>query len=237
MEVITLREVQYKVHCAHTFTGDPAIHPLRPGTYTVRACLQECSEDHDCGAAITSSKVKNTGFEFGLNGFGRSHAEAKNIPVKADEESPLSATTLPNPSQIAPVTSNETSTPDEPHAIDPSHLAPPEKRLYDFLRSQGWTDAQCACYFTNIEPMKEALSQYFYWQGWTDDQMQAFHERCRMELPESLPAPRGDGDAAQQDLQMQLRLLEEANRRRVIGERMYPSTGPMGLWIAEERRI
>lgn len=56
-----------------------------------------------------------------------------------------------------------------------------------------------------------------------------------MELLESLPAPRG-GDAYQEDLQMQLTLLGEANRRQAIGERMYPSTRTMGMSIAEERR-
>jgi hypothetical protein len=55
-----------------------------------------------------------------------------------------------------------------------------------------------------------------------------------MEFPGHFPAPRGD--AEQQDLQMQLRLVEEMNRRRVIGERMYPSIGTMDRWIDEERR-
>jgi hypothetical protein len=55
-----------------------------------------------------------------------------------------------------------------------------------------------------------------------------------MEYPEHFPAPRGD--AEQQDLQMQLRLVEEMNRRRAIGERMYPSIGNVDRGIDEERR-
>ncbi|KAB8238920.1 uncharacterized protein BDW43DRAFT_260199 [Aspergillus alliaceus] len=153
------------------------------------------------------------------------------MSVEADE----GATSLPNPSQIASVTSKETLMPDEPHAIDPSHLTTPEKRLYDFLCSQGWTETQCSCYFADIEAMKEALSHHFYSQGWSDDQMQALHERCLIELPENFPAPKGDAD--QEDLQMQLRLVEEMNRRKAIGERMYPSTRTMRTGIAEERGV
>ncbi|KAB8215634.1 hypothetical protein BDV33DRAFT_195073 [Aspergillus novoparasiticus] len=68
----------------------------------------------------------------------------------------------------------------------------------------------------------------------SDNQVQALHERCQMELPENFPAPRGD--AAQEDLQMQLRLVEEMNRRKAIGERMYLSTRTVGMGIAEQRR-
>lgn len=156
------------------------------------------------------------------------------MSLEADEETPLSATSLPNPSQIPSVTSNKTLMPDETHTIEPSHLTTPEKRLYDFLCSQGWTDKQCSCYFANIEAMKEALSHHFYSQGLSDDQVQAFHERCQMELPENFPAPRADAD--QEDLQMQLKLLEEMKRRMAIGERMYPSTRTMGTGIAEKGR-
>jgi hypothetical protein len=112
-----------------------------------------------------------------ITGSDNRHTQGRNMPVEADKETPLSTTALPNPSQTPSVISNETSTPDGPHAIGPSHLDPPEKRFYYFLRSQGWTDTQCSCYFTHIEPIKEVLSRYFYWQGWNDDQMQAFHER------------------------------------------------------------
>jgi hypothetical protein len=82
------------------------------------------------------------------------------MSVEIDEKTPLSATSLPNPSQIPSVTSNETLIPDEPHTIDPSHLTTPEKRLYDFLCSQGWTNTRCSCYFANIKVMKEILSYY-----------------------------------------------------------------------------
>lgn len=58
---------------------------------------------------------------------------------------------------------------------------------------------------------------------------QALHERCQMELPENFPAPRGD--AAREDLQMHLRLVEELNRRKAIGERMYPSTRTVGMGL------
>ncbi|KAJ0425148.1 hypothetical protein BJY00DRAFT_274861 [Aspergillus carlsbadensis] len=57
------------------------------------------------------------------------------------------------------------------------------------------------------------------------DQVQSLHEHCEMRFLEQFPAPRGD--IKQQDLQMQLRLVEEMNRRRAIGERMYHSIGAM----------
>ncbi|GIC89158.1 uncharacterized protein Aud_005561 [Aspergillus udagawae] len=156
------------------------------------------------------------------------------MSVEADEETPLSATSLPNPSQTPSVTFNETLIPNEPHAIDSSDLTTPEKRLYDFLCSQGWTDTQRSCLFAHIEMMKEAISHHFYSQGWSNDQVKCLHERCQMELPENFPAPRGDAD--QEDLQMQLRLVEEMNRRMAIGERMFPSTGTVGSGVDEERR-
>jgi hypothetical protein len=82
--------------------------------------------------------------------------------------------------------------------------------------------------------MKEAISRHFYSQDWDTVQVQCLHERCEMEFLGHFPAPRGDTE--QQDLQMQLRLVEEMNRRRVIGERMYPSIGTMDMGIDEERR-
>lgn len=167
-------------------------------------------------------------------GFDNRDTQGENTSVEADQETSLSASCLPNLSQIPSVTSNKALMPDEPHAIDPSLLTAPEKRLYDFLCSQGWNNTQCSCYFTHIESIKEALSHHFYSQGWSDDQVQALHERCQMELPENFPAPRGD--ANQEDLQMQLRLVEEMNRRKAIGERMYPSTRTLGTGMAEKRR-
>ncbi|KAB8210618.1 hypothetical protein BDV34DRAFT_220299 [Aspergillus parasiticus] len=156
------------------------------------------------------------------------------MSVEADGETPLSTTSFPIPSQNPSVTSSVISMPDEPHTINSSHLTTPEKRLYDFLHSRGWTNTQCSSYFAHIEAMEEALSHYFYSHGWSDDQVQALHERCQMELPENFPAPRGD--AAQEDLQMQLRLVEEINRRKAIRERMYSSTRTVGMGIAEQRR-
>jgi hypothetical protein len=156
------------------------------------------------------------------------------MSVDADEETPLPGTSLPNPNQTPSVALNAISIPDEPHAVDPSSLTTSEKRLYDFLCSQEWTDIQCSCFVAHIKAMKEAISRHFYSQGWNTVQVQCLHERCEMEYPEHFPAPRGD--AEQQDLQMQLRLVEEMNRRRAIGERMYPSIGNVDRGIDEERR-
>ncbi|BCS02124.1 uncharacterized protein AKAW2_60388A [Aspergillus luchuensis] len=121
-------------------------------------------------------------------------------------------TPLPGTSQTLPIALNAISDATEPHTIDPSSLTPYEKKLYDFLYSQGWTHTQCC----------------------NTAQVQCLHEQCEMELPEHFPAPRGN--AEQQDLQMQLRLNEEMNRRRAIGERMYSSTGTMDREIDEGRR-
>lgn len=147
----------------------------------------------------------------------------------ADENTPL-----PGTSQTPLIALNATSNADEPHAIDPSSLTPYEKRLYDFLCSQEWSDSQCSCFIAQIEPMKEAISRLFYSQGCNAVQVQCLHEQCEMGFPEHFPAP--GGNAEQQDLQMQLRLNEEMNRRRAIGERMYPSIATMDREIDEERR-
>ncbi|GAQ40733.1 hypothetical protein AtubIFM55763_007504 [Aspergillus tubingensis] len=146
-----------------------------------------------------------------------------------DAKTPLSAT-----SQTPPIAPNAISDANEPHTIDPSSLTTYQKKLYDFLYSQGWTHTQCSCFIAQIEPMKEAISRLFYSQGCNTTQVQCLHEQCEMGFPEHFPAPRGDAD--QQDLQMQLRLNEEMNRRRAIGERMYPSIGTMGRGVDEERR-
>ncbi|KAH1279159.1 hypothetical protein KXW98_006477 [Aspergillus fumigatus] len=156
------------------------------------------------------------------------------MSVDADEETPLAGTSPPNPSQIPSIALNAISNPDEPYVVDPSSLTTYEKRLYDFLCSQEWTDTQFSCFITQIKPMKEALSRYFYSHGWNTVQVQCLHERCEMEFPEHFPAPRGN--AEQQDTQMQLRLVEEMNRRRAMGERMYPSIGTMDGGIVEEGR-
>ncbi|EAW16881.1 uncharacterized protein NFIA_002310 [Aspergillus fischeri NRRL 181] len=156
------------------------------------------------------------------------------MSVDADEETPLAGTSLPNPSQTPSAALNAISIPDEPYVVDPSSLTTSEKRFYDFLCSQEWTDTQCSFFVTHIKTMKEAISRYFYSHGWNTVQVQSLHERCDMEFPEHFPAPRGN--AEQQDLQMQLRLVEEMNRRRAIGERMYPSIGTMDRGIVEERR-
>ncbi|KAB8278824.1 hypothetical protein BDV30DRAFT_202704 [Aspergillus minisclerotigenes] len=160
---------------------------------------------------------------------GHRPTQGKNLSVEPDGETPLSTTSFSRPSQAPSFTSNEISMLDEPHTMNPSQLTTPEKRLYDFLYSQGWTGTQCSSYFAHIEAIKEALSHYFYSQAWSDDQVQALHERCQMELPENIPAPRGD--AAQEDLQMHLRLVEKLNRRKAIGERMYPSTRTVGMGL------
>ncbi|KAL7654663.1 hypothetical protein M752DRAFT_278076 [Aspergillus phoenicis ATCC 13157] len=151
------------------------------------------------------------------------------MSVDADQETPLSGTASQTPSFAL----NTTSDTDESHAVDPSSLTTYEKRLYDFLCSQEWTDTQCSCFIAHIEQMKEALSHHFYSQGWNTVQVQRLHEQCEMEFPEHFPAPRGD--AEQQDLQMQLRFVEEMNRRRAIGESMYPSIGTMDGEIDERR--
>jgi hypothetical protein len=156
------------------------------------------------------------------------------MSVNADEETPPPVTSLLNPNQTPSIALNAISIPDEPHAVDPSSLTNFKKRLYDFLCSQEWTDTQCSFFIAHIELMKEAISRHFYSQGWNTIQVQCLHERCVMEFPEHFPAPRGD--AEQQDLQMQLRLVEEMNRRRTIGERMYPLIGTMDRGIDEERR-
>ncbi|GAA90490.1 similar to An15g03300 [Aspergillus luchuensis] len=143
-------------------------------------------------------------------------------------------TPLPGTSQTLPIALNAISDATEPHTIDPSSLTPYEKKLYDFLYSQGWTHTQCSCFIAQIEQMKEAISHRYYSQGCNTAQVQCLHEQCEMELPEHFPAPRGN--AEQQDLQMQLRLNEEMNRRRAIGERMYSSTGTMDREIDEGRR-
>ncbi|PYH67257.1 uncharacterized protein BO88DRAFT_78910 [Aspergillus vadensis CBS 113365] len=145
-----------------------------------------------------------------------------------DAKTSLSAT-----SQTPPIAPNAISDADEHHAIDPSNLATYEKSLYDFLCSQGWTSTQCLCFIAQIKPMKEAISRLFYSQGCNTAQVQCLHEQCEMEFPEHFPAPKDD--AEQQDLQMQLRLNEEMNRRRAIGERMYPSVGTMDRQVDEER--
>ncbi|PYH38220.1 uncharacterized protein BO87DRAFT_373107 [Aspergillus neoniger CBS 115656] len=147
----------------------------------------------------------------------------------ADENTPL-----PGTSQIPPVALNATSNANEPHLVDPSNQTTYEKRLYGFLCTQGWTDTQCSCFIAQIEQMKEAISRLFYSQGCNTTQVQCLHEQCEMGFLEHFPAP--GGDAEQQDLQMQLRLNEEMNRRRAIGERMYPSVGTLGRGIDEERR-
>lgn len=92
------------------------------------------------------------------------------MSVEAHKKTPPSAPGLPDPSQ----------TPSTP--IDPSSLSLPEKRLYDFLCAQGWTDEQSSSFVTHIEPMKDALSHHFYSQGWSTDQVQFLHERCQMDV-------------------------------------------------------
>lgn len=87
------------------------------------------------------------------------------MSVDADEETPPPVTSLPNPNQTPSITLNAISIPDEPHAINPSSLTTSEKRLYNFLCSQEWTDTQCSFFITHIEPMKEAISHHFYSQG------------------------------------------------------------------------
>ncbi|GMF79485.1 hypothetical protein F9C07_2102733 [Aspergillus flavus] len=87
------------------------------------------------------------------------------------ERLPLSTTSFSRPIQAPSFTSNEISMLDEPHAMNPSQLTTPEKRLYDFLYYQGWTGTQCSSYFAHIEAIKAALSHYFYSQAWSDDQV------------------------------------------------------------------
>ncbi|OJJ72074.1 hypothetical protein ASPBRDRAFT_55313 [Aspergillus brasiliensis CBS 101740] len=147
--------------------------------------------------------------------------------IVSGEETPLPSTSLLDASRTPSIALNATSIAGEPNAIDLSSLTTSEKRLYDFLCSQGWSDTQSSCFVAAIESMKEALSRHFYSQGWNTAQVQHLHEQCEMEFPEHFPAPGGD-DADQQDLQMQLRLVEEMNRRKAIGERMYPAIGHHG---------
>ncbi|GKZ22125.1 hypothetical protein AbraIFM66951_008861 [Aspergillus brasiliensis] len=149
------------------------------------------------------------------------------MSVNTDEETHLSSTSPPDASQIPSLALNATSIADEPNAIDLSSLTTSEKRLYDFLCSQGWSDTQSSCFVAAIESMKEALSRHYYSQGWNTAQVQHLHEQCEMGFPEHFPAAGGD-DADQQDLQMQLRLVEEMNRRKGVGERMYPAIGHHG---------
>jgi hypothetical protein len=99
--------------------------------------------------------------------------------------------------------------------LDISSLTAGEHRIYDYLHAHGWSEDKCSFYFSNAKAMQESLVQYFRAQGWSEGQLEAFNEACHSELPEQLSAPPGDGAS---DYEWQVKMVEEMNRRKRIGE-------------------
>jgi hypothetical protein len=104
-----------------------------------------------------------------------------------------------------------------------SSLTAGEHKIYDFLHSHGWSDNKCSIYFRNVKTVQETLVQYFRTKGWSEDQLKAFDDACHSELPEHLSAPPGDNAS---DYEWQMKMLEEMNRRKRIGENIDFSTSP-----------
>lgn len=125
--------------------------------------------------------------------------------------------------------------PENPINTPPSTAS--EHTIYHYLRAHGWSDSKCAFYITNVKAMQEVLIQHFRAEGWSEDQLRAFNEACDSNSPQNLSTfpdtPPGDNAT---DFEWQLKLVEEMNRRKRIGEDINFSASRTGAQNDEETR-
>lgn len=114
-----------------------------------------------------------------------------------------------NPQQIQPPPSDAAEQP-----LNIASLTPGEHRMYEYLRAHGWNETNCSIYFRHVRAMQEILVQHFRAQGWGEEQLKAFNEACDLEIPEQLSPPPAT------DYEWQVKLVEEMNRRKKIGDDM-----------------
>jgi hypothetical protein len=130
-----------------------------------------------------------------------------------------------SPRQIRPPPPDASEEP-----LNIASMTPGEHRIYDYLRAHAWNETNCSIYFRHVRAMQEILVEYFRAQGLSEDQLRAFSETCDSELPEQLSTPPAT------DYEWQVKLVEEMNRRKKIGDDMAISLTSESVTHDQSRR-
>lgn len=139
------------------------------------------------------------------------------------KESDTGETAQGNPGN--PQTNNDSHTRLPPDSLEDPPIIQPltagEHRIYQYLGAHGWSESKCSFYVSNIRSIQQVLVQHFRAAGWSESKLKTFNEFCDSLLPEQLSTLPGNlPEDAATDYAWQVKLVEEMNRRKRIGEKL-----------------